>query len=153
MKVCCFRKFKAKHFRGPFSILIFFSHGGGWTGLCCSDKAPNWLWWKQTLMPFWMGMFFYFIKMNIKDRTTGYVSITSAVIHFENGHHGPSGHLVIRTMSPKLKTMSPYFILGRNIRQAGKCSKGSLFRDWINWTKINGETQKFRKFQKKRLFF
>ena len=28
--------------------------------------------------------------------------------------------------------MSPNFISGRNIKQAGKCSKGSLFRDWIN---------------------
>ena len=29
MKVCSFRKFKAKKFRGPFSILILFSCGGG----------------------------------------------------------------------------------------------------------------------------
>ena len=28
--------------------------------------------------------------------------------------------------------MSPNFISGRNIKQAGKCSKGSLFREWIN---------------------
>ena len=35
-------------------------------------------------------------------------------------------------MSPKSKAMSPNFISGRNIKQAGKCSKRSLFREWIN---------------------
>ena len=29
------------------------------------------------------------------------------MIHFENGHHGSSRPLLIRTMSPKSKTMSP----------------------------------------------
>ena len=48
-----------------------------------------------------------------------------AVIHFENGHHGSSGPHLIRTMSPN-------FISGRNIKQADKCSKGSLFREWNN---------------------
>ena len=33
---------------------------------------------------------------------------------------------------PNSKAMSPNFISGRNIKQAGKCSKGSLFREWIN---------------------
>ena len=51
------------------------------------------------------------------------------MIHFENGHYGSSGPLLIRTMSPKSKAMSPNFISGRNIKQAGKCSKGSLFRE------------------------
>ena len=50
----------------------------------------------------------------------------------KNGHYGSSGPLLIRTMSPKSKAMSPNFISGRNIKQAGKCSKGSLFREWIN---------------------
>ena len=53
---------------------------------------------------------------------------TQTVIHFENGHHGSSGPLLIRTMSPDPKTMSPNFILQRNIKQAGKCSKGRLLR-------------------------
>ena len=52
-----------------------------------------------------------------------------AVIHFESGHYGSGGPLLIRTMSPKSKAMSPDFISGRNIKQAGKCSKGSLFRE------------------------
>ena len=56
----------------------------------------------------------------------------NAVNQFESGHHGSSGPLLIRTMSPKSKAMSPNFISGRNIKQAGKCSKGSLFREWIN---------------------
>ena len=51
-----------------------------------------------------------------------YLSVSTStftVIHFENGRHGSSGLLLIRTMSPKPKTMSPHFILGRNIKQAG----------------------------------
>ena len=36
----------------------------------------------------------------------------STVIHFENDHHGSSGPLLIRTMSPKSKAMSPNFISG-----------------------------------------
>ena len=43
-------------------IYNFLPRGGGWTGLCCSDKAPDWLWWKQTLTPFWMGMFLFHKK-------------------------------------------------------------------------------------------
>ena len=60
-----------------------------------------------------------------------------AVIHFENGHYGSSGPLLIRTMSPKSKAMSPNFISGRNIKQAGRCSKGSLFIEWINSERDN----------------
>ena len=38
---------------------------------------------------------------------------------------GPADPPLIRTMSPKPKTMSPNFISGRNIKQAGiKYSKG-----------------------------
>ena len=78
------------------------------------------------------------------------IIVISAVIHFENGHHGSSGPLLIRTMSPKSKGMSPNFISGRNIKQAGKCSKGILFREWINSESDNRQkSRKFRKFQKR----
>ena len=43
-----------------------------------------------------------------------------SVIHFENGHHASGGTLLIRTMSHKSKAISPNFISGRNIKQAGK---------------------------------
>ena len=46
------------------------------------------------------------------------IYIHTAVIHFENGHHGSSGLLLIRTLSPKLKTMSSNFISQRNIKFA-----------------------------------
>ena len=61
-----------------------------------------------------------------------FLSSSPAAIHFENGQYGSSGPLLIRTMSPKSKAMSPNFISGRKIKQAGKCSKGSLFREGIN---------------------
>ena len=48
-------------------------------------------------------------------------------------------------MSPKSKAMSPNFISGRNIKQAGKCSKGSLFREWIN-SEINIRQRKLGSF-------
>ena len=77
------------------------------------------------------------------------VSLIS-VIHFENGHYGFSWPLFIKNMSPKLKTMSPNFISHRNIKQAGICSKGRLFREWINWKWHKTEkTRMFRKFQKR----
>ena len=63
--------------------------------------------------------------------------VDKPVIHFENGHYGSSGPLLIRTMSPKSKAMSQNFISGRNIKQAGKCSKGSLFREWNNSERDN----------------
>ena len=64
----------------------------------------------------------------VKNLETWNIYTGGSVIHFENGHHGSSGPLLIRTMSPNPKTMSPNFILQRNIKQAGKCSKGRLLR-------------------------
>ena len=69
-----------------------------------------------------------------------------AVIRFENGHHGSSGPLLIRTMSPKSKATSPNFTSERNIKQAGKCSKGSLFREWIN-SESDNKQRKLGSFQ------
>ena len=40
------------------------------------------------LTPFWMGMFFYSIKMNIKDRTTVCVSITSEKLILNEQNQG-----------------------------------------------------------------
>ena len=74
----------------------------------------------------------YILLINIYWSNVITYTVTLAVIHFENGHHGSSGPLLRRTMSPKSKAMSPNFFSGRNIKQAGKCSKGSSFREWIN---------------------
>ena len=70
---------------------------------------------------------------------------TVTVIHFENGHHESSGPLLIKTMSPKSKAMSPNFISGRNIKQVGKCPKGSLFRERIN-SESDNRQRKFASF-------
>ena len=57
-----------------------------------------------------------------------------SVIHFDNGHHGSTGPLLLRSISPKPKTTSPNFIPQRRIwQQAGKYSNWRLFREWINW--------------------
>ena len=76
MRVCSFRKFKAKNFRGSFSILILFSCGVGEQAFVVVikhliDFDGN----KLSRLSEWVC--FYSIEMNIKDRTTGYISITS----------------------------------------------------------------------------
>ena len=40
----------------------------------CIFAPKSWIWWKQTLTPFWIGMYFFH-----KDNATGCVSVTSGV--------------------------------------------------------------------------
>ena len=70
---------------------------------------------------------------NVKTRGPWATSLT-----WENSNSNQLTHMIfimqcfilkMVTMGP---AMSPNFFSGRNIKQAGKCSKGSLFREWIN---------------------
>ena len=86
MKVCSFRKFKGKTCRGPFNIFVFFGKGGEQAFVVVIKHLIDFD--GKKTHAFLDGLFFYSIKMNIKDRTTGYVSITSNEITLSEQDQG-----------------------------------------------------------------
>ena len=66
----------------------------------------------------WVLVLWYFIWMFLVTCSSGGTNISlpvtlESVIYFQNCHHGSGGPLLMRTMSPKQKTMSPNFISRR----------------------------------------
>ena len=73
--------------------------------------------------------------------------LTWTVIHFENGHHAWVRQTPLnKNYESQAKiNESKFYFRKKYIKQAGKCSKGSLFREWINWKwQWTEKTQKFR---------
>ena len=87
---------------------------------------------------FSLRFFLYFIDIHMvheREKCTPLSSYT--VIHFENGHYGSSGPLLIRTWVPSRKQWVQILFQEEKFKQAGKCSKGSLFRECINVQREN----------------